>query len=112
MNSYGKLTWEFTPLGKCVNFLDLTLAITGTGIQICLFRKELNMYLYIPLHSAHSPGVIRGIVIGMMLCILHITTAMQDKKTDLWLFFLHLCNHGYSAKILQKLFAEAFAHTE
>jgi hypothetical protein len=38
MNSYGKLTWEFTPLAKSVNFLDLTLVITETGIQTCLFK--------------------------------------------------------------------------
>jgi hypothetical protein len=48
MNSYSKLTWEFTPLSKRVEFMDLTLAITTTGIQLSLYVKELNLYLYIP----------------------------------------------------------------
>jgi hypothetical protein len=112
MNSYGKLTWEFTPLSQSVDFLDLTLEITESGIQTKLFEKELNLYLYIPPHSAHSPGVLRGLVIGMTLRILRLTTALQDKKTALRSFFLRLCNRGYAAEKLRKLFVEALAHTE
>jgi hypothetical protein len=112
MNSYGKLTWEFTPLAKTVNFLDLTISIAETGIQTRLFEKELNLYLYIPPHSAHSPGVLRGLVIGMTLRILRLTTALQDKRTALRSFYLRLCNRGYSSEILRKLFAEALVHTE
>jgi hypothetical protein len=100
MNSYGKLTWEFTPLAKTVPFLDLTLVITETGIQTRLFKKELNLYLYIPPHSAHSPGVLCGLVIGMTLQIVRLTAALQDKKTALRSFFLRLCNRGYSSDIL------------
>ncbi len=43
MKSYGKLTWEFTPLAKTVNFLDLTLEITKTGIKMSLFKKKLKI---------------------------------------------------------------------
>jgi hypothetical protein len=28
MNTFGKLTWVFTPFSKRVNFMDLTLSIT------------------------------------------------------------------------------------
>ena len=112
MNSYGKLAWEFTPLEKTVHFLDLTLTITERGIQTRLFEKEMNLYLYIPPHSAHSPGVLRGLVIGMTLRIVRLTTALQDKKNSLRSFFLRLCNRGYSSDTLRKLFAEALAHTE
>jgi hypothetical protein len=89
--------------------------ITETGIQTHLFvEKELNLFLYIPPHSAHSPDVLGyGLVIGMMLRILHLTMAMQDKKTALLLsFFLRLCNHSYSSEVLWKLFAEALTNTE
>jgi hypothetical protein len=66
MNAYGKLTWVFTPFAKCVDFMDLTISITETGIPTCIFGKKLNLYLYIPPHSAHSPGVLHGLIIGMI----------------------------------------------
>jgi hypothetical protein len=68
INSYGKLTWEFTHLTKTVNFLDFTIVITKTGILTRLFEKELkNLYFYIPPYSAHSPGVLCGLIIGKTL---------------------------------------------
>jgi hypothetical protein len=53
MNSYGRLTWEFTPLAKTADFLDLTLSITKKGIHTSIYEKKLSLYLYIPPHSAH-----------------------------------------------------------
>jgi hypothetical protein len=41
MNTYGKLTWTFTPLAKHGDFMDLTLSITKTGIHSCNFEKSL-----------------------------------------------------------------------
>jgi hypothetical protein len=49
MNSYGKLTWEFTPLAQHVNFMDLTLSITETGIRTRIFEKKTEPVL---IHSA------------------------------------------------------------
>jgi hypothetical protein len=40
MNSFGQLTWTFTPLVKCADFLDLTLSITASGIKTYIFEKK------------------------------------------------------------------------
>jgi hypothetical protein len=39
MNAYCKLTWVFTPFAKCVDFMDLTISITETGIHTRIFEK-------------------------------------------------------------------------
>jgi hypothetical protein len=97
MNTYGKLTWQFTPHSKWVNFMDLTLSITKTGIRSRIFKKNLNLYLYIPPHSAHSPGVLHGLIIGMISHIFCLTTDWQDKKIAIRAFFLRLSNCGYAS---------------
>jgi hypothetical protein len=66
MNTYGKLTWVFTPFSKRVDFMDLTLSITDKGIHMRIFEKKLNLYLYIPPHSTHSPSVLRRLILGMI----------------------------------------------
>jgi hypothetical protein len=112
MNSFGKLTWTFTPLSKRADFLDLTLSITASGITTYIFEKKLNLYLYIPPHSAHAPGVLRGLIIGMIGRIYRLTTAWKHKKIALRAFFIRLSNRGYSSTSLRMHFAAALDHLE
>ena len=48
VNVFGQLRWEWSPLSKGVNFLDLTLTIDDRRISYTLFEKILNLYLYLP----------------------------------------------------------------
>jgi hypothetical protein len=112
MNTYGKLTWVFTPFSKRVDFMDLTLSITDKGIHTRIFEKKLNLYLYIPPHSAHSPGVLRGLIIGMISRIYRLTTDWQDKKIAIRDFFLRLANRGYASTALRTHFTAALLHLE
>ena len=41
-----------------------TLTIVNGKIVTGLYEKALNLYLYIPPHSAHPPGVLTGLVLG------------------------------------------------
>jgi peptide-methionine (R)-S-oxide reductase len=104
MNSFGKLTWDFTPIKKEVAFMDLTLRVTPQGIQSRLFEKPLNLYLYIPPHLAHAPGFLKGLVFGMTERIFRLTSHWQDKQSTLKNLFLRLCNRGYTSSILCPLF--------
>jgi hypothetical protein len=54
--------------------MDLTLQITPRGIETHLFEKLLNLYLYIPPHSAHMPDILQGLVIGMTEHIFWLTS--------------------------------------
>jgi hypothetical protein len=47
-----------------INFLDLDIKITPDGIQTTIYKKKMNLYLL--QHSAHLPGVLHGLIIGMV----------------------------------------------
>lgn len=107
MNCFGKLRWEFTPLRKELDFMDLTVRVTPRGIHTRLYEKPLNLYLYIPPHSAHAPGNLRGLVIGMTERIFRLTSDRQDQQIALRNLFQRLCHRGYTSTILKPLFQAA-----
>jgi hypothetical protein len=69
MNSFGLLTWELTPIANKFHFMDLMPNVAHQGIQTSLYKKEMNLYLYIPPHSAHAPGILPGFMFGMTACM-------------------------------------------
>jgi hypothetical protein len=74
MNSFGPLEWEFSKLSKTIDFMDVHLYISPTGIKSRLYKKPMNFYLYLPPHSAHPPGVLPGLIISMTKQIYALTT--------------------------------------
>ena len=40
------------------------MTIKGSRLKTTIFEKELNLYLYIPPHLAHLPGVLTRLVLG------------------------------------------------
>ena len=63
---FGKLRWEASERSSSIDFLDLTITKTDTKITTTLYEKALNLYLYLPPHSCHSPSMTRGIITGMI----------------------------------------------
>jgi hypothetical protein len=59
-----KLTWEVQERTDKVNFLDLWISFPNGKLQTSIYEKPMNLYLYLPPKSAHSPGVLHGTVIG------------------------------------------------
>ena len=72
-----------------------------------LFEKSLNLYLYIPPHSAHPPGVLTGLVIGNCHRIHTLCSVEKDKTTLLRRFFKRLRARGYTPSVLLPLFHRA-----
>jgi hypothetical protein len=95
MDSYGKLEWIFSECSELKNFLDLTLHLIATGIHTTLFEKEMNLYLYLPPHSAHPPRILRGLIVGMIKRIFCLTTTFSDKETAVHTLFCCLTARGY-----------------
>jgi hypothetical protein len=108
--AYGKLTWEVSTRQLSVDFLDLTLSLRNGRIHTTLYEKELNLYLYLPPHSAHPPGLLRGFVIGMIGRILKLTTDPADCRHAIRNLFLHLRRRGYPRETLVPLFHSAYEH--
>ena len=65
-NNFGILTWDFEEPSTRVDFLDLTISIEGCRIRTKTYQKAMNLYQYIPPRSAHPPGMMKGIIFGLM----------------------------------------------
>ena len=108
INTYHGLKWIFGPRCKRVDFLDITVTIDEDNtINTTLFEKALNLYLYIPPHSAHPPGVLAGLVIGNCHRIFTLCSNDKDKTYHLRQFFIRLRARGYSSNTLLPLFNRA-----
>ena len=69
MQDYYGLEWIFDEISKKVNYMDMIISIRKDRIVTSLYEKSMNLYLYIPPHSSHPPGVLPGLVSGNILWI-------------------------------------------
>ena len=65
-SSFGILQWEFDEPSSSATFLDLTISIENGNIVTKTYQKAMNLYQYIPPTSAHPPGMMKGIIYGLM----------------------------------------------
>jgi hypothetical protein len=106
-NSLCSLDWIFTDLSHSVEFLDLTITINtsagSTAISTNLFEKAMNLYLYLPSHSAHPPGILKGLVFGMILRIYRLSSDLALATKACNRFFQRLTARGYSISELNAM---------
>lgn len=105
---YGKLTWEFTARSKSIDFLDVNFEIIDQSIETKLFEKAMNLYLYLPPHSAHAPGMIRGLIAGTILRIRRLTSKLETIVPTIKKFYQRLRARGYTKQIIEPIFRESF----
>ena len=80
INAFLGLTWEFSERSKSIDFMDMTISINNSNkIETTLFKKRLNLHLYIPPHYAHPPGLLPGIVYGTLFRIFTLCLTEEDK---------------------------------
>ena len=79
MNNYPGLTWDINAPTNKVDFMDLTISIINGQISTSLFENPLNMHLYIPLHSAHPPRLLPGIVHSTLFRIFTLSSDHNDR---------------------------------
>jgi hypothetical protein len=102
-DDYG-LTWIVSPLSHKVDSMDLTLRIDGASITTTVYEKPSNFHLYIPPHSCHPPGLLRGMVYGMLYRIYTLCSDQYDRQVRTTAFYHHLKRRGYESKALRPLF--------
>ena len=106
----GGLGWTFSHRCKKLVFMDLTIEIVNGRFETSLYKKPLALHLYIPPHSSHPPGVITGLVMGMVLRIYSLCSRPNDIESELCEFFGHMLDRGYKSIDLIPLFDKAIAN--
>jgi hypothetical protein len=108
-NTFGKLRWEFTHRTLTTIFLDLTITITNQGyFHTTLYEKPENMYLYLPASSNHPPGILKGLIFGMIYRTIRLSSDNSQHKTDINNLLLRLLARGYDEKLLIQLINKAY----
>ena len=95
-NNFGILKWDFNRPTNTVAFLDLNITIKEGKITTRTHQKEGNPYLYITPQSAHPPGMIKGVIFGL---VQRYYEQNSDKKDFIYftkLLFTRLVSRGWN----------------
>jgi hypothetical protein len=106
-NPYFTIECIVSPPSQVVDFMDLTLSIQQENIITTLYKKPSNFHLYIPPHSCHPPGLLRGMVYGMVNLLYTLVSDEDDIKARTIATFHHLQRRGYQPRDLHPLFSSA-----
>lgn len=113
VNNFGKLRWTFSDRSTTIDYLDITLSLNASTIETNLYEKALNLYLYLPRHSAHPPGMLNGLIAGAILRIVSLCTIRSTALGHIYQFYTRLCRRGFQDYFLRPIFnrhlARAFA---
>ena len=104
-NNHG-LEWEFSDLAMNAVFLDMTVKIDTTdgSITTSLYEKPMALFLFIPPHSAHPPGILVGHIYGNLLRIFRLNSNEDDIIQDTLSFFDRFLVRGHKSEVLTPLF--------
>jgi hypothetical protein len=112
MNDFGeqgkRLVWEATKPGKSVDFMDLTITLQPDGrITTATYQKPMNLYLYLPPTSAHSPALQQSIIYSALKRMRIQNSSSEDFIRFTALFYKRLRARGHTDEILSRQFAAA-----
>ena len=109
LNSVCKLHWNTEELDDTTNFLDLTIWIDKDSRRILYktYHKPMNLFLYIPSHSASPPGLLKSLVFGLLQTYKRQNARREDFQTNVKRLFHRLLARGYKKDQLSTVFNEA-----
>ena len=105
MQDYYGLEWIFEERSDIVNYINVTISIRGDWIVTLLYEKSMNLYLYIPPHSSHPPGVLTRLVSGNILRIHSLCSNNEDTNRRMKEYYAMLLVRGYQRDLLIPEFA-------
>jgi hypothetical protein len=109
MNTFGKLKWEFSDRKRVQNFLDITITLHTDGtFSTRLFEKPENKYLYLPRHSTHPPGNLKGLIYGSINRILRLSSDMKLQEKSVHDFYDRLRARGYGHNLLMEVINKTY----
>lgn len=108
LNNYCKLDWNTEELSSTVDFLDLTLWIDSDGkVQYKTYQKPMNLFLYIPAHSSHPPGLIKSLIFGLTRTYYRQNSNHSDFTNQVQLLFDRLLARGHAKEDIAPIFQAA-----
>ena len=68
LNNCSFLNWETETPATKTHFLDLNLWINPSTrkINYITYQKKMNLFLYIPTHSAHPKNTVKSLIYGLL----------------------------------------------
>ena len=107
LNDQCKLNWETEKLTKSVNFLDLTITWKKNKFITRTYQKAMNLFLYIPEHSAHPPGLTKSLITGLLETYYRQNSQKEDFIYTSNLLYKRLLARGHKAKNIKLIFDSA-----
>ncbi|KAL7472102.1 hypothetical protein ACHAXS_012435 [Conticribra weissflogii] len=110
---FGLLTWDSLQPSNSVNFLDLTISINvNRQITTKTYQKALNLYLYIPAASAHSNGMINGIIYNLIKQFYTQNSEQNDFIRVVALLYKRFCARGWEQRKIKQIILEAIGKAQ
>lgn len=107
MTMLSKLRFTIDEYDNAAPFLDLWIHHDDNKFFTKTHQKKLNLYLYLPSNSAHPPGVLKGMIIGLIKKYKFQNPRFQDFKHIVRLLLRRLLARGYDRRQLLPLFEDA-----
>jgi hypothetical protein len=108
-NPLQPLRWTFSERAKSAIFLDLDITVRANSIYTKIYEKELNLSLYIPPHSCHPPGCLKGLIYGFAVRAKNLCTDPADRMPFVIKSYHRLLARGYSASKIRPIFLSAIS---
>jgi hypothetical protein len=108
LNNWGSLKWKVQDPSLQVQFLDLNIKKENASISFETFQKSMNLYLYIPLLSAHPSSCFKGLIFGELRR--YWTQNNPIKFQEMLLNFIHrILDRSHSLQVLTPLLTQVAA---
>ena len=108
----GSLRWTTTPPDTSLVFLDVTVSINVEKgiISTKSYEKSQNLYTYITPNSAHTPGVLKGLIYGFVCRYWLQNSNINDYTTMIERFVKRLLQQGHQLRTIKTFVTEAAFH--
>ena len=106
LSAQCKLEWITENLSNKVDFLDLSISIDEGRFTFKTFQKAMNLYLYIPSHSAHTPGLLKSLIYGLVTTYHRQNSLHADFLLVTKLLYDRLIARGHKQDTIEPIFLE------
>jgi hypothetical protein len=109
---HSKLKFTFEKFEKEAPFMDLWILNQSEFFLTRTHQKALNLYLYLPANSAHPPGVLKGLVYGLIKKYHKQNSSFDDFRVIVQKLFSRLQQRGYRSDIITPIFKQALSQVK